>query len=112
MTPAEIITRARAAGLDVRLASGGESILATGPAAAVAVWRPLLAAQKPGVLDALKREAAERPGLSADEEATIRDWLRRIDEDDDEIIAETIGRCRRSLGARAFFLAVAAGEKV
>ncbi|MBZ0071432.1 MAG: hypothetical protein K8I04_06875 [Gammaproteobacteria bacterium] len=98
----------------MRLAAGGGTIRATGPAAAVATWRPALAAQKPGVLDVLRRELTEQPGtdLSVEDEAAIRDWLARIEEDDEEIIAETIERCRTSAAARLFFLSVAAGQRV
>jgi hypothetical protein len=48
--------------------------------------------------------------MTADEEQAIRDWLESIGEDDSRIIDETIERCRRDAGARAYFLGRATAQ--
>jgi hypothetical protein len=44
------------------------------------------------------------PSLRRHEENAIRAWLARIGEDDQDIIAETLERCRVNLETREYFL--------
>lgn len=58
MTAAKILREARRDGLDLTATANG-TINARGPCEAVARWRPVLAANKPAILEELRREAAE-----------------------------------------------------
>lgn len=95
MSAAAIIREAQAEGVGLVLTPEG-TIQATGEEQAVRRWLPTIRTRKADLLAALAEESA------------IRRWLAYIDEDDPEIIAEVVDKCRDNPEARAYFLSRAA----
>lgn len=60
-----------------------------------------------GVAVAKPKEAVSEP-LSADEEKSLRRWLRSIRETDPRMIAALLDQCHRDMAARTYFLRLAA----
>ena len=83
---------------------------ATATVATFATHKPknaLTVASVAGVAVAKPKEAVSEP-LSADEEKSLRRWLRSIRETDPRMIAALLDQCHRDMAARTYFLRLAA----
>lgn len=111
MNPATIIREALSEGVNLTLSPSG-TIKATGQAAEVNRWLPLIREHKAGIGAALQ-EAANPPepacdqAIPADEQA-IRRWLASISESDQAIIGDVLTQCRHDAEALAYFTGRAA----
>lgn len=100
MKPVTIVQQAEIEGVDLFLDSRG-NLKAVGDQAVIDRWRPILIEHKPGIVALLCR--AIDP-LTRSEEIAVRAWLAHIGEADDAIITELLGKCRRHIEARVYFL--------
>lgn len=113
MTPAEIITRVMADGVNLSL-SPFDTIKATGKVAAVNRWLPRIREEKTGILTALRQAVINVINIGSDEtaiaqlstdyESAIRTWLAYIEETNPDTITEVLNKCRSNPDALRYFL--------
>lgn len=107
MTPEEIISEARADGVNLTICNG--ELKVSGDTATVDQWLGSIREHKAAIIEVLKGDTTSTP-LTVNEETAIRAWLDSIGEDASEIIDEVIEACRRNLDRRAYFLGRARTE--
>lgn len=107
MNATEILAALQADGVRAELVN--DKIRLTGPSHAVSRWCAAVSDAKALITDALAHGASEA-GMTAADEARVRDWLARIGERHSSIVTEVITRCHYAPDARAYFLARASEE--